>query len=111
MNLSRWLSLGFSKINEMNIFTIITTLSIVATFHITAKVDQPKGIKTIRMIKSNETTKHCFRLLKSLITADDRSEISTPTIMLAKKCSKIQAVRATIQKLTLKNRNRFSLWW
>ena len=109
-NLSRWLSFNFSKTIEMNIFTIITVLSVAEAFHITAKVDQP-DIKTIRMIGLEETTKHCFRLLKSLITVENRSEVAAHTMMLAKKCSKIQAVRATIQKLTLKHRNRYSLWW
>ena len=109
-NLPRRLSLDFSKTVEMNIFTIITVLSVAEAFHITAKVDQP-DIKTIRMIRLEETTAHCFRLLKSLITVENRSEVSAQTMMLAKKCSKIQAVKATIQKLTLKHRNRYSLWW
>ena len=92
----------------MNIFAIITVLSVVDAFHITAKVDQP-DVKTNRMIRPNKTTTHCYRLLKSLITVENRSEIGASTIMLAKKCSKIQAVRATIQKLTLKHRNKYSL--
>ena len=116
----------------MNIFIIITTLSFVNAFLITAKVNQlkigskfgpkvgpkvgPRRIKMNRMIKSNKTTIHCLRLLKSLIKAysnhkANQSEIASKTIMLAKKCSKIQAVRATIQKITLKHRNRYSLWW
>ena len=100
----------------MNILTIITAFSFVGAFHITAKVGQPKSTKTIRMIRSDDITTHCLRLLKSLITAEtfhkeNRSEIKSKTIMLAKKCSKIQAVGATIQKLTSKHRNRYSLWW
>lgn len=116
----------------MNIFTIIIVLSLVNAFHITAKVHQPKigskvgrnigpkvgprRIKTIGMIKSDKTTTHCLQLFKSLITAEsnhkaNQSEIDSKTIMLAKRCSKIQAVGATIQKLTLKHRNRYSLWW
>ena len=91
----------------MNIFAIITVLSVGYAFHITAKVD----VKTNRMIRPDETTMHCYRLLKSLVTVENRSEIGASTIMLAKKCSKIQAVRATIQKLTLKHRNKYSLWW
>ena len=128
MGQSKKLSLDFSCSLTMNIFSIITALSFVGAFHITAKVEQlkfgpkngpkigPRRIKTIRMIKSDNTTTHCLRLLKSLITAEsnhkaNQSEIDSKTIMLAKKCSKIQAVGATIQKLTLKHRNRYSLWW
>ena len=99
----------------MNIFTIISTLSFISAFHITAKVGQSEasteGIKMIRMIKSDEITHHCFRLLKSLIAIKSRSDISSPTMVLANKCSKIQAVRATIQKLISKQRNKYSLWW
>ena len=99
----------------MNILTIISTLSLVSAFHITAKVDQseasPEGIKMIRMIKSDEITHHCLRLLKSLIATENPSDISSSTMVLAKKCSKIQAVRATILKLISKQRNKYSLWW
>ena len=99
----------------MNIFIIISVLSLVGAFHIIAKVDQSEasteGIKMIRMIKSDEITHHCFRLLKSLVAIKSRSDISSPTMVLANKCSKIQAVQATIQKLISKQRNKYSLWW
>ena len=86
----------------------------IGAFHIIAKVDQSlpsKSVKIVRMIESDEVTNHCFRLLKSLIAAEKQSAVSSHTIVLAQKCSKIQAVRATIQKLILKNRNKYSLWW
>ena len=98
----------------MNIFTVMSMLSLANAFHITAKVDQSlpsKSIKIVRVIQSDKVTNHCFRLLKSLIAAEKQSAVSSDTIVLAKKCSKIQAVRATIQKLILKNRNKYSLWW
>ena len=88
----------------MNIFTIITTLYL-------AKDDQHQRIKAIRIIKSEETSTHCFRLLKFLITAENRPDISPQTMMFARKCSKIQAVKATIHKIIMNHQNRYSLWW
>ena len=100
----------------MNIFTVMSILSLanISAFHIIAKVDQSlpsKGVRIVRMIESDEVINHCYQLLKSLIAAEKQSTVSSHTIVLAQKCSKIQAVRATIQKLILKNRNKYSLWW
>ena len=76
----------------MNIFTIITTLYL-------AKVDQHQSIKTIRMIKSDETSTHCFRLLNFLIAAKNRPDIS-PQTMMQENAQKFKRLRQRYIKLS-----------